>query len=693
MKIIRICKLQKLIVALLFVLFLELVVFQFRSLESSSFKTISWAELQERGISFSGNIVSTQENGKTVYRSTSNSVTLTLENLDCAVKNIFLDVDSVDTSGSSNTLNVNINATDEGHALPFSLPDRTISASVLRSRYLRLHLSGASDSLEINLKASDNDTIIIRSVALNTPVPYQPKLSRLLLMCFFIVLVFILHPTSPLYHIPLFDGEKKLVTNSSMFWIFISIWILCALATAFCFSNSSYVSPRWSHHTQYQKLAVAFSEGHLYLDDEVPEALTEMENPYDTDLRDEVMAENHQTYFWDAAYYNGHYYVYFGVVPVLCFYLPYYLLTHNALPNVIAVLLSGWLCIIAIFWMISRLCRRFFHEISLGFYLLLSLLVTCGSYLFLIFFQPSFYTLPILMGLSFTFAGLGCWLHAATLLHEEQSARRSLFLGSLCMALVAGCRPQLLLGSFFAFSLFGHYLKGLLSPAERFPKFGSHLVAIIFPFVVVALSLFWYNAARFESPFDFGANYNLTTNDMTHRGFVWERLPLGIWRYLFQPANITNSFPFLTTTASENTYMGQTIKEGMYGGALTCNLFCWILIASKRVRKTLKKEGMYSLFLLSIVFVFIIVCADTNMAGLLERYMIDFGWLLMFASVLVTIGLCKTYPQHHYIIQKICLIAFLCTAGYQLLLGISHTGLTNVGLTGMKMKYFLEFWL
>lgn len=30
----------------------------------------------------------------------------------------------------------------------------------------------------------------------------------------------------------------------------------------------------------------------------------------------------------------------------------------------------------------------------------------------------------------------------------------------------------------------------------------------------------WYNAARFGSPFDFGANYNLTSNDMTRRGFA-----------------------------------------------------------------------------------------------------------------------------------------------------------------------------
>ena len=34
---------------------------------------------------------------------------------------------------------------------------------------------------------------------------------------------------------------------------------------------------------------------------------------------------------WDHAYYNGHYYMYFGVVPVLLLFLPFRLLTGQAL--------------------------------------------------------------------------------------------------------------------------------------------------------------------------------------------------------------------------------------------------------------------------------------------------------------------------------------------------------------------------
>ncbi|MCO7109522.1 hypothetical protein NIA69_10595 [Gemmiger formicilis] len=44
----------------------------------------------------------------------------------------------------------------------------------------------------------------------------------------------------------------------------------------------------------------------------------------------------------------------------------------------------------------------------------------------------------------------------------------------------------------------------------------------------------WYNAARFGSPFDFGANYNLTGNDMTQRGFNAVRIGPAVFTSLFE---------------------------------------------------------------------------------------------------------------------------------------------------------------
>ena len=65
-------------------------------------------------------------------------------------------------------------------------------------------------------------------------------------------------------------------------------------------------------------------------------------------------------------------------------------------------------------------------------------------------------------------------------------------------------------------------------------KFSYTPLPHLIPFIIVGLGLMYYNYIRFDSPFDFGANYNLTTNDMTLRGFNIDRIFLGIYYMLFK---------------------------------------------------------------------------------------------------------------------------------------------------------------
>ncbi|MFT7794713.1 UNVERIFIED_CONTAM: hypothetical protein ODY05_16615, partial [Salmonella enterica subsp. enterica serovar Enteritidis] len=91
----------------------------------------------------------------------------------------------------------------------------------------------------------------------------------------------------------------------------------------------------------YADLARAMADGHLYLDEEPPQWLQEMEDPYDKGARDEAQKQSGEPYLFDVAYYDGHYYVYFGVVPVVLFYLPFYLLTGANFPTAIGVLVMA----------------------------------------------------------------------------------------------------------------------------------------------------------------------------------------------------------------------------------------------------------------------------------------------------------------------------------------------------------------
>ena len=157
--------------------------------------------------------------------------------------------------------------------------------------------------------------------------------------------------------------------------------------------------------------------------------------------------------------------------------------------------------------------------------------------------------------------------------------------------------------------------------------------------MVVAAGLMGYNYARFGSLTDFGANYNLTVNDMTKRGWNIGRLAPAFFAYFLQPPSVTGVFPFIQPAPFDTTYMGQTIKEVTFGGILACLPVLWILPFSQRVlklraaqRSTRTIMGVIVVLLVSGV---IVALMDAQMAGILQRYFADFSFMFLAAVVLL----------------------------------------------------------
>ena len=182
----------------------------------------------------------------------------------------------------------------------------------------------------------------------------------------------------------------------------------------------------------------------------------------------------------------------------------------------------------------------------------------------------------------------------------------------------------------------------------------------------------WYNAARFGSPFDFGANYNLTTNDMTLRGLELARLPDGFFAYLFRFPNIGLAFPFVFETSAGTVYFGRTISEIMCGGALIWNSFLWILIFSRGAWKEMSKKRLCGFAVLSLCAAVLVIAADTEMAGILPRYFGDFLLSLYIPAVLVFLSLYeKADAKRRSRLTAFLLITLLVTLAYDFFMGIT----------------------
>ena len=206
------------------------------------------------------------------------------------------------------------------------------------------------------------------------------------------------------------------------------------------------------------------------------------------------------------------------------------------------------------------------------------------------------------------------------------------------------------------------------------PRGAREFACLAAPYLVVAAGLMWYNWARFGSPTNFGANYNLTVNDMTKRGFSLGRLAPAFFAYFLQPPSVSGVFPFVQPAPFDTTYMGQTIKEVTFGGILACLPILWILPFSKRIlslriaqRSTRTIAGVIIVLLSAGVLVALL---DAQMAGILERYYADFSFMFLAAVVLLAFIVNENLDQGSLtrnLLMKVLIVLVCLSVLYSLL--------------------------
>ena len=669
------------VVVVLAATMLETFVFNFNFFASAGYNTINLSsklDLQQTGTTL-----------EPEYRLTEVDHVIEFSNLNTEVRNLRLDFDF---EQPAQALEVKIQFTDEAHHTYFDsteytagVPTTIVSTFVGQSEYINLNTAGLVDNLRIEIVGDDVQyPILLNGVYINAHHPFDFNMARYFITLGILALICVFRPKSSIYRCFIVERPRR-----SKIIIVATVAIEVYLMATFLFLGSNlvgvatptYNSGSWDgvsivntfevggdNAQQYAELAKAMAKGQLHLDEEPPQWLQDMDDPYDKGARDEAQKVTGEPYLFDVAYHDGHYYVYFGVVPVLLFYLPFYLVTGANFPTAIGVLVACIAFVLGCSALLDRFARYHFKRVSLGLYLLLQIpLVFCCGVLYLLKF-PTFYSLPIMLGLAFSVWGLYFWMKG----RASASPCRWYLAGSLCMALVVGCRPQLLALSLLAFPLFWRLF---ITKRHLFtPRGAREFACLAAPYLVVAAGLMWYNWARFGSPTNFGANYNLTVNDMTKRGFSLGRLAPAFFAYFLQPPSVSGVFPFVQPAPFDTTYMGQTIKEVTFGGILACLPILWILPFSKRIlslriaqRSTRTIAGVIIVLLSAGVLVALL---DAQMAGILERYYADFSFMFLAAVVLLAFIVNENLDQGSLtrnLLMKVLIVLVCLSVLYSLL--------------------------
>lgn len=651
-----------------------------------SFKSFKEESLYEDIVEYK-----TADNTHTFY----NDIQILFMDVNAEIENIHIDL----SDNCSETATVKIYLTDEANEYFYEAGTRTLYRDVESSQYITVHNAGKSRNIAL-VFVGDDGYVKVDDISINAPRGYDFNLTRAMIATLLLILLYIFRPSSPLYTYKLTESPT-LRSNFALGFICMQCVIFVIIGTvnpAFLGltteNGKTYFSHlAFEHHNQYDELAQAILDGKTYIDnDDVPQSLLEMENPYDNTARYYKQIESGDTYRWDVALYDGHYYVYFGIVPLLLMYIPFRVIFKAPFPSAIGIIIFAVIFAFGVFKLLALLCRKYFKNVSIGAYLLTALaFVNCCGAMFLVK-RPDFYSVPIITAMAFVSWGIYLWLKGRDL---EKKKNLYFLGGSLCCALAVGCRPQSVLMCAVALPIFlGYFFK------EKKIKEKSgilNLITLAVPFIVVAAGIMYYNYIRFESPFDFGSSYNLTTNDVTRRGFEMDRTGLGVFTYLFQPPSFDATFPYIRAVNVETNYVGKTIKEACFGGLITVTPALWSLFLLPKVKNILKEKRLFGFTALLILIGLATVIANTQAGGLLQRYFSDFGYIFFLAAAIIIFALSEKFisPESNKNFHIILLLATISSIVYTFALVFSESDVTidtqNPSLYGY-ISHMVEFW-
>ena len=463
-------------------------------------------------------------------------------------------------------------------------------------------------------------------ITLNETIPLTPVLLRMLLVAGVLFSVWVLKRVD--IFAATFDPSNRR-QNLGFALLLILLFGYCSFMafTAVEFDYEPGSAGQYNHY-----LIDALLDGRVNLDLPTSEEYAALDRPYDRGqfelygieyLGDKV--------HWDTVFFNGKWYSYFGIVPAVLLFLPFTAITGQYLPYSVACLVMGFLAIVFLLFIWRWFFKRNLSKASYATYLMSSLALAMCSFIPFLLHRSFFYETVNLGGLMFCAAGL-------LLLLKYQDSQRKLMLAAscLCFALAVGCRPVLLFSSALVPLFLWPEVKQRWTESKG--KFLGWLMAIVIPYIIVAISLMWYNYARFGSVFDFGSTYQVTglnidvQNLMSPVGKL-QRFLTGIRAYFLNPPRFFGQFPFVETQMAPTT---NSAYVPQYLGAV--GLFCipvsWLLLIIFKSDKQLKMEKpIIGRFIIASLAISILTAGLSATYCIQPRYEIDYAWLVILSGL------------------------------------------------------------
>ena len=417
-------------------------------------------------------------------------------------------------------------------------------------------------------------------------------------------------------------------------------------------------------------------------------------------------------WLFDHVIYEGRYYNYYGVAPLILVYTPVYALTGKFPTPILTTSMLSLLGVLCSYWALSVLVRVYRVRTNLLLYMLAQMALPGMALLY--FSQTELHAAQIACLSGYT-TGLMLVASGYECLYRRGWRRYGLaVLTAVAVVLVVLSRPHVLfVAGLFFMPLLWHFLGTLIKPISRgntemqeppmlrysvLSNMRANLSAVDWPTMLLlcglvaigAVGVMAYNYVRFGSVVDFGQYYMVTASANLPKfnpSYDVATVTESLYHVIVPSTHFTQDFPFVDATpptaddGSYYTYPGTTL--GLLAFSANYALFLLLLPLPRTQLSSAQHDWRANVMIagirfdalrlsLALVLVGVIVLGVFNSiwgANLLMRYSLDGAWAAALVSLVLL--LCHIEWQSSksgvllYIIAVAALLGSLFT-GYML---------------------------
>lgn len=516
-----------------------------------------------------------------------------------------------------------------------------VTAVGIEPRRVTAHIrsQGNADRLEIIFRDCDEE-IIVSDIVINPSFEFSFNSVRFCILYVLACLIYVLNS----------NGNAKKLRNSLNYTqaAYASAYVCVFSAVVMWILNISAGDGNYipyplenavESYNPYIQQFDAFMKGQLHFDVEPTAELLALENPYNPDMRNGIY------YLYDRAFFEGKYYSYFGIAPIILIYFPFYLITRglpvdSTVTLILSLVTAIHLPLAVVEWakLRNRNIRPWLTAVcgAGAFFASSALIIQRG-------FTP-FYYIASLSGMAFV-SVFAFWLFKA--LGAKETKKRILYFtfSGLGFALAFLSRVNSVISPAIMIAVFVLIYSARKIKEKEIISLFAEMSALALPVIGAAGFFLYYNYARFGNPLQFGADYQLTIADASLYELGAEGIIPSIIHYFLQPFGLLEEFPYIGFDYLRLSDYGRYVYIDSNFGIFALP-FMFALLFSVFIFKNSKasKEGK-ALLASGIISLFVTAFANFCLGGVIFRYTSDISLVAAFLSAVILMEICTDTQQ------------------------------------------------